>query len=317
MRARSFIVWLCLLLLSAAGVSCRGEPSPRPAGDKVRVVASIFPLADVARQVGGSFVEVVCLLPPGVSPHGYSLKAQQAEQVAQADLLVTVGLGIDEWAARAARLAASRSISVLAMAGSAQVIKGIVEQDDEDEHVPAAAHGHHHDPAMGDPHVWLDLGAMERFTGMLADELAQRAPQHREAFGVNARAYVEQLRTLDAEYRKTLSPLKHRAFVSFHSAFGYLAKRYGLEQMAVYNADAAGFGPERIEKVAAFIRAKGIRVVFAEPQFPAEKLQALSQMTGATIARLDPEGNPDVPGYDSYLALMRSNLQTLAAALKE
>lgn len=313
MTARSFIAWLCLLLL-AAGVSCRSE-SPRPAGGKVRVVASLFPLADLARQVGGPFVEVACLLPPGLSPHGYQPKAQQAEQVVQADLLVTVGLGIDEWATRAARLAASRSIPVLEMAGSAQVSRGIQEQHEEEEH--AGEHGHSHEHALGDPHVWLDVAAMERFTGVLAEQLTKLAPEHREAFLANARQYVAALRALDEEYRRTLSPLKHRAFVSFHSAFSYLAKRYGLEQMAVYNADAAGYGPERIEKVAAFIREKGIRVIFAEPQFPVEKLQALSRMTGAKIARMDPEGNPDVPGYDSYLAMMRSNLRTLATAMKD
>jgi len=325
-----------LALAALAGLAltgCRKEaPSTAAAAGKVRVVATIFPLADVVAQVGGDDVAVTMLLPPGQTPHDYEPKPQQAEEIAAARMMVMVGLGIDEWASRIAQDAGElQKIKILRMADVAVPIK-VREQEPGHEENPSSgpaehrepsagaagrqAHAGHH-PEQGDPHLWLDPVFMEQFVPEVAKALGDLDPGHREAYAKRAAAYVEQLKALDQEYRTTLARVKRRQFVTFHSAFTYVAARYGLEQAAVYSADAAGFGTEQLEKVADFIKAHNLKVIFAEPQFPAEKLDALAQLTGARVARLDPEGNPMVKGYDSYLAMMRSNLKALAEAMNE
>ncbi len=308
MSSRAAIGVLILSFLTALG-GCSDEKSQPPsAAARLEVVATIFPLADVARQIGGPSVNVGCLLRAGQSPHDFSPQAEQAEMLARARLLIMVGLGVDEWAGRAAAAAKARGLAVLRLAelGGPDSPATSAGQADSD-HV-----GHERDP-----HVWLDPVQMRGFAADIAEALSRADPEHRQDYLRRRDAYVAQLEALDREYRTALAPLKGKAFLTFHPAFSYMAERYGLKQFSLHTADAAGFGPDRLDKAVAFIRANRVRAIFAEPQFPAEKLRALADQTGAAIGRLDPLGSPASPGYDSYLALMRSNLQALAGGLKE
>lgn len=278
------------VLALAAGCG-RDEGADRSGA--LKVAASIFPLADVARQIGGGDVEVVTLLPPGASPHGFEPQPRQVEQLARCRLLLAVGAGADPWAARAAK-ASGANIRTLPFADAA----GQSAQD-------------------GDPHGWLDPVRMKQFTVAVAGAMADLDPNHAAAYAARAKAFAAELDKLDAEHRETLGKLKTKAFVSFHPAFTHLATRYGLQQAALAESHADEGGPERLEHVVEFVRKHKLRVVFAEPQFPAEKLRWLEEQTGASVGRLDPIGNPNVKGYDSYLAMMRSNLKALAAAMSE
>ena len=303
MSARGVSV-LCAL---AAFWGCQSRPaSSRPAG-KVQAAASIFPLADVVRQIGGAGVEVTCLMEPGRSPHDYQVKPAQVERLSRARLLVVAGLGLDDWATEAARAAGAKSLTVLRSADHAEAFS-------RDEHAEGAG-GHHHD--QGDPHVWLDLTFMRGLAGEIARALAQADPDGGPEYSRNHDAFVAELNKLDEEYRSTLGSLPNKHFVTFHAAFGHIAERYGLEQMAIRGPDAGGLGTDRLERVAEFMKQHNVKAVFVEPQFPAEDLRALAARTGARIGRLDPLGGPAIKGYDTYQAMMRSNLRAMAEALKD
>jgi zinc transport system substrate-binding protein len=130
-------------------------------------------------------------------------------------------------------------------------------------------------------------------------------------------AFLKELDQLHAEYRGALdrAKLKTRHFLTYHEAFGHLARRYDLVQMAVDEIGQGSVGTGHLEEVLKFMKDHNVRAIFVEPQYPAEKLETLARQTGARVGRLDPEGNPNVPGYDSYLAMMRSNLRELAKGL--
>lgn len=285
------LILIGIVLALAAGC---GQDEDAARSRKLKVAASIFPLADVARQIGGDDVEVVTLLPPGASPHGFEPQPRQVEQLAQCRLLI--GADVDLWAERAAK-ANGADIKTLRFADVAKVWAFRLPTDA--------------------PHGWLDPVRMKQFAAAVAEAMAELDPAHAAAYAERAKAFIAELDKLDAEHRETLGKLKTKAFVSFHAAFIHLAARYGLKQVALTDLHADEGGPEQLERVVEFVRENKLKVVFAEPQFPAEKLRWLQEQTGVTVERLDPIGNPDVKGYDSYLAMMRSNLRTLAAAMSE
>jgi zinc transport system substrate-binding protein len=309
------------IVLFPAALALAEDPPPatKPAGaPSVRAVASIFPLADVVAQIGGDRVEVTTLLPPGQSPHGYESNPRQAEAVAKADLLVTVGLGLDPWAEQSADASGNRKLRRIVL-GEMKEIQPLLQQtaeEEQDHHHPGDEHEHEHGH-YGDPHLWLDPQVMVDFANAVAEMLIELDPQHMDDYHLRRVAYQKELHVLDAEYREALKDVPRREFVAFHSAFTYLAERYKLKQVAVFEADAASLGPRQLERVVNFVKANNVKVIFAEPQFPADKLAALAEQTGATVKQLDPLGSPDLQGRDSYLALMRYNLARLREALSE
>jgi zinc transport system substrate-binding protein len=274
-----------------------GAPeAPRVSGP-VLVVASIFPLGDAVRQAGGDAVRVEVLLPPGASPHGYEPKPAQAELLAGAEILLTVGLGVDLWADRLAEASGNRHLRRLEVTGSTP--KGM----------PGG-------PSR-DPHIWLDPFVMKGFVADVAVALVTLRPDSAAGISARTEAYRAELDSLDDEYRIRLAAAPSKAFVTLHAAFHYMAARYGLNEVSVFDSEMDEPGPGDLERVARFVRAQRIRVILVQPELPLSSVAWLREQMGLQVATLDDLGNPLLPGYDSYLTMMRSNLNALAGALGE
>ena len=310
---RLMMLAVALAGLSAAGVGCgRGEA----ADDRLQIVASIQPLADLARQVAGDDgrARVSVIVPPGVTPHGFEMSTERTRRLARADVVLVVGLGLDRWAERAAERIAgdARVLSMAQMLG----------RDDADHHHHHHHHDHDHDHDHGDhdhsgpnPHLWLDPVLARQWVLALGEELAQMSPEHAGHFRDNAAAVADSLDALHAEHEQALAQVPRRQLVSFHNAFDLLAERYGLEVVAhltpVELSPGGEVVPARLRAAIAAVRHYELEVIYAEPQFPDAAVRALRSETGVRVLRLDPLGNPDREGYETYQAMMRSNLATL------
>ena len=285
---------------SACGSIRSGDaPAASRASTPLSVVASIFPLADVAQQVGGNAVRVEVLLPPGASPHGFEPKPTQAEWLAGADLLLTVGLEMDSWADRLAAASGRHDLRRVVLSSSA-----------DPKTIPGAR------SAM-DPHIWLDPVAMKGFVFEVATALATLRPDSAAGIAARSAAYRAELDSLHLDYQVRLAAAPRRAFVTLHAAFHYMAARYGLQQVAVFDSDMDEPGPGDLERVARFVRTQGIGVILVQPELPLSSVTWLREQMGLRVLTLDDLGNPLLPGYDSYLAMMRTNLNALVGALGE
>jgi len=345
-------VAVCLAL--AAGLvwlgGCGEERSPGSAGAGKPVVAvSIYPVANLVEQMVGEAAEVVCLLPPGQSPHAFEPGASQMNALSRARLVVTVGLGLDHWVEQAAR-AAGRSEAVMFVAGDRL---GLADGDgpadahaddhadheaaehhepgdegghDHDEHHDHETHdgrhdqgndhGHAHGP--NDPHIWLDPVLMERLVaGPLADALAAALPEASEQIRARAAALADELRAMHRAFEERLAPFAGQGIVTYHSAFDRLAARYGLRVAATLSPieTPAGVTLASLRQAVAAIREQAIRTVFTEPQFNPEALRPLRDQVDVRTLVLDPLGDPYDEQRATYQALMRYNVRTLAAGL--
>jgi len=328
---------------------CRGKEAAAGPSDKPVLAASVFPVADLARQVAADRWEVVTLLPPGQSPHSYSIRPAAAAALRSAKVLLAVGPGLDDWAIQAARATAGqRELVVLtevlglppgehtpalranapaedagvAPMGAAGASAGGIRppaRETVDEHAhdlaaQAADHaGHEHHPQDQDPHLWLDPVLTQRIVEQIAAVLSRHDPAGRAVYEQNASRLEQDLARLHEDYRTTLAKVRIRTLVVFHPAYSYLAQRYDLEQVALLGA--AGVTPARLEEVVRRIRRDSIGAVYREPQYESKWIDILGRRSGAKVLVLDPLGRAGVPGYDSYLAMMRSNLAALTEGL--
>jgi zinc transport system substrate-binding protein len=264
-----------------------------PQAGTTAVVASFYPLAEVARQVGGDAVSVRDLTPPGAEPHDLEITTGALDAILGADLVVYLGGGFQASVEDALRSRSGPSLDALA---------AVTQPADRT-----------------DPHVWLDPVLMQGVVDAVAEKLGALDPAHAGAFTANAAAYDERIAEVDAEYRATLNTCQRDLIVTSHEAFGRMAKRYGLRMEAI-----AGISPEsepaprHLAELIDLVRREGVTTIFTEELVSPEVAQTLAREAGVRTEVLSPIESltaDEIAAGEDYLSLMRADLAKLAAAL--
>ncbi|TDD80807.1 zinc ABC transporter substrate-binding protein [Actinomadura darangshiensis] len=299
---------LALAGLAAGLTGCTAADADVPPG-KTAVVASFYPVAWLAEEVGGSDVFVRTLTKPGTEPHDLELTARQVANVADADFAVYVK-GVQPAVDDAVQgHAKDRSLDAASLV---ETLPPPDETDDEEAH-----DGIRHRDAPYDPHIWLDPSRMAAVATALGDRLATADPGHATGYRERARTTAGRLTALDREFRDGLKSCGRKEIVTAHAAFGYLADRYGLRQIPVAGVDpSAEPSPKRLAELTRLVSATGATTVFTETLASPEVAESLAREAGVRTAVLDPvEGIEDGASGD-YLTIMRKNLRTLRPALE-
>lgn len=314
-RARIATVLLTLLAVCCLGGCERRDPaSTARSGTQLRVTATILPLADWAAQIGGDLVTTAALLPAGANPHTFEATPADMRQLGESDLILKVGLGLDDWADPLAR-ASGPGARVLALGdllqshGDLPTVSDLALETDE--------HAHEH-PGGRNPHFWLDPVLAQKAVMVLRDEMTGREPRNGDAYAARAESYLKELSKLDAELSATLAPCKQRSIVTVHNSFPYLASRYGLTIAAVIE-EFPGRTPsdQYTRRIVDLLRRENIRTIFAEPQLSRRHAEIIAQEAGAGVDLLDPLGDIGVAERSTYLGIMSFNERQLQKALCE
>jgi zinc transport system substrate-binding protein len=296
-------------LLALAAGACATDSA---AGDaSLDVVAAFYPLQFVAERVGGEHAAVDNLASPGVEPHDLELTPSQVADIAAADVVVYLSgfqPAVDEAVETNAGDAALDAATVVPLLEAAEPHGHEGEEGEEEEHAE--------EESGMDPHFWLDPDRLASFAGDVAAEFGTRDPDHAAEYTANAEALGEELAALDSEYAEGLAGCERHEIVVSHAAFGYLADRYELEQIAITGLTPEDEpSPQELEEVIHEAEEHAATTIFFEVLVSPEVAQVIADEVGADTAVLDPiEGlAPDSDG--DYLSLMRTNLEALRAAL--
>jgi zinc transport system substrate-binding protein len=306
-----FLISVGLILALVAG----GGPAACQPG-KLRVAASIVPLANFCRQIGGDRVEVKVLIPPGASPHAFEPSPKMLSNLAAARVLVGVGAGLEPWVNKfmQALPPGKRPAMVEATQGIA-LLTEIPEHGGEGEQHEKEA-GHVHEGESGNPHVWLDPIYAQDICRRIAAAFEKADPDNKGVYEQNLEHYLQQLAQLDKEIRAATAAFRLREFVGFHPSFTYFARRYGLKEVGIIEvAPGREPTPRALQNIIKAINHYGIKVIFSEPQFSPRIAEVLAQEAGVKVLVLDPIGGQP-PYNDNYIALMRYNVNTMAQAMK-
>ncbi len=282
----------CLILTVSAGCTA---PEQKASGNEhgLKVAATIFPLADLARCVGGEKVEVITLLPPGASPHTFEVTPKQAKKLADVDIFIKIGAGVDDWV--------DNLISIAQGAPSVVTVSSGVELR-----------------RNGDPHIWLDpVLVKEHIAPVIADEMCAVRPDQREHFTANLGTYTDELELLHREIKGHLDAISGKKIISLHSCWGYFCDRYEIEEIATIE-ESPGKEPSAawIANVIGEAERNNIRAVFAEPQLNPKAAETIANEFGGRVVFPDPIGGEGIQGKDSYIELMQYNTKIFIEAFK-
>ncbi len=302
-RAWMFIAGVAatlVVILAALFATGRGEPvSVQQHESRIKVAATIFPLADIVRNVGGEYVDVALIVPPGVSEHSSALTPQQLQDLQNVDVIFQVGHNLDN-------PVVERIMRTILTVRTVTVDAGI-ELREFGEHDEAEQHD-----GDSDPHYWLTVPNAILIADTVAATLAEIDPAHAASYQENVQEYRRQLGSLEAELQTVATGLARKEFIAMHDAWSYFADHYGLWLVATYEP-VEGKQPSLadLQRVSDVIEQHGITTFYAEPQKTTSAVtRLLADELGLAIRTLDPVGGIDQG--DSYVALMRRNMEALS-----
>jgi ABC-type Zn uptake system ZnuABC Zn-binding protein ZnuA len=292
------------MVLVVGGCTPSGTAPSQPASgsgsDPLKVVATTTVLADFVRNVGGEIVAVESIVPKGGEVHTFDPTPGDIAKVADADLIVMNGLGLDEWLADLATDAGAAGKPVVELAEDLEGVSYLAGEE-------------------VNPHLWLNVAYAQKYVAKLTDALKAADPADAGTYDANAAAYQQRLSELDAWAKQQIEsvPAENRKIVSFHEAFPYLADAYGLEIVGVA-VEAPGQDPSAGEIAALIdaIREARVKAIFSEAQFPSDLVDRIAAETGVTVeADLynDSLGDPPV---DTYEGMIRWDIEQIVTALR-
>ena len=294
--------------LAVAAAGCGGSGTPG-AGDRLTVVTGFYPLQFVAERVGGDRVQATSLAQPGAEPHDLELTTSQVRSMYDAAAVIhlrgfqpAVDKVIDQSGVAALDVTSVVELLTLSQTGG--------------------EHGHEHGEEEGpqdeatDPHVWLDPTRLATIASAVAARLGELDPDGAAGYQERARALTAELTALDDEYAAALAQCERREIVVSHAAFGYLAHRYDLAQIAITGLSPdTEPTPDELATAAQEAREHGATTIFFETLVSPAVAQAVADTVGANTAVLDPIEGLQPGSSGDYLSVMRANLSTLRTAL--
>ncbi len=333
--------------------------TPSPTMPPIQVVTTTNFVADWARVVGGDRVEVFSLLPVGGDPHHFQSGPRDVARVADADLVLSVGLYLEAaWLEELLHNASADDSKIVALGESVDPIEfamhdmhddhedegdgdhGDHEDEDDGDHGDHedegdGDHGDHEDEGDGDhgdheghahgtfdPHFWFDPIRVKIAVNEIAARLSGIEPQNASVYFQNAAAYGEKLDELHAWIQEQVSTVEpeRRLLVTSHDSLSYFAKAYGFEVVGLVIPSLSTHVEPSAEHIAGLvevIREHDVPAVFGETTVSDRLAQAVARETGAELFQLysgslGPEGS----GADTYLGMVRTNVERIVGALK-
>lgn len=286
---RRFFVIILVLVLAIVAVRIgygRYTTYRNNTSGLLRITTSFYPLYYFASTIAGSSADVVNITPTGVEPHDYELTPGDIRRIEESDVVFING-GIEQWAA---------NVTTKRLITTSKTV--MVEND---------------------PHVWLDPLLSIQLVNTITDALVLVNPSQTAAYRSRSEALIAELDELDSVYRQALKGCRQRTLVTSHSAWGYLAKRYGLTQVPI-----AGLNPDQepaakdLSLVVKAIRANNVDAVFFEALTDPKLAKAVASETGAQLLELNPlEGlsEEQMRSGATYFTIQKENLDHLKQGL--
>lgn len=264
---------------------------------------------EFSKAVCGERGEVDLLLPPGAEVHTWRPRPSEIISISAADLFIYIGADLEPWIRDLLESIENSDLRVLEASHALPL-----QKEDHTKH----PHGQSHQTL--DPHIWLDLDMDQIVVDKITAVLSEIEPESSYFFRRNAALYKDKLAKLDQKFKERLKECIHKTIIlGGHSAFGYLAKRYNLEQVSLYGLSPnAKPTPRKLVEVVKSAKKYGTKAIYFEIHVSDELAKVMAKEIGAKTLALNPGANLTKEQLDSgitFFDIMEENLENLRDGL--
>ncbi len=320
MNTKKILLLLMIGLLFT--VTCKQGDRPTGENTRMEVIATIFPLYDFARNIGGDKINVTMLIPPASDAHHYELKPDDIMRIGKTDIFLFTSFEMEPWAIKVIDAVADKT-NMLA-----------VETGQGASFLPLPEHHEHHSGSRSglnenitnhaaklDPHIWLDFDNAQKMIDNITKAFIRKDPKNSAFYEQNAREYKLRLIDLDKKYREQLSNCRTRTILhAGHWAFAYPASRYRLQYMAAYNISAdAEPSPQQILMLIEKVKGQKLPYIYYEDLAAPRLAETIASETGAGLLKLSNGqdiSKKDIQSGVSFVSLMERNLENLKKGMQ-
>ncbi len=304
-------IMLLLLLFLTFLLACQQGKESNREDQKLKVIATIFPIYDFARNIGGDKIKVTMLLPPGTDAHHYELRPEDIVKVSKSDVFLFTNFEMEHWAYKIINAAAQKTNMMAVETGKGAVLLPFNGEEGKPEE----------NVSQFDPHIWLDMDNAQKMVDNITEAFIKKDSRNSDYYLKNAHNYKLKLMDMDQRYRTELVGCKTKIILhAGHWAFAYLAKRYNLKYIAAYNvlADAEP-SPQKIFDLIKQIKSENVHYVYYESMIDPRLAKMIAKETGAGLLKLNNGhdiSKADMKNGESFISLMEKNLINLKKGMK-
>ena len=308
-----FILFLSITFLFLP--SCQKNEKMTVGQEKLKVVTTLFPLYDFARNIGQQKVDVSLLLPPGVEAHTFEPRPVDITRIQNSDLFIFTSKAMEPWVTNLLKGIDAKRLTVVDTSKDIALIQG-THMHEESEHAPE------HEAGSPDPHIWLDFSNAIKMVDTIAAAYIAKDPQNKDFYTNNSSEFKKKLKDLDKKYKDALSQCRNKIIIhAGHFAFGYLAKRYNLKYISAYKGFApdAEPTPKRLVELTHTVKKYGVKYIYYEELISPKMAEVISKETGCSLLMLHGAHNVTKEEMDSgvkFISLMENNLKNLKVGLE-
>ena len=336
-----FGILLALLFTACSKPAANNEAKNEESNGKLNVYASVYPIYDFTKKIGGDKINLSMLTKPGEEPHHYEPSSDDIKNLSKADLFIYNGAGLESFTDKI--IESNPDLKTCQASEGVDLIKATHDHDhDHDccQNSDDANHNHNHENennhnheakenhssheeehhhGMYDPHTWLSIKNAKIEMENIKNKLSEIDPANASYYQKNFDKYAKMCDDLDKEYSQKISVLPNRVMVVSHQAFGYLCGDYGLSQVPIKNiSNEDEPDAQTMAQIIDYIKKNNIKYICVEEMTSTKIADTIKAETGAQIKVLSPVETLTQEQMDKgedYFSIMENNLKILEEVL--
>lgn len=344
---KKFLPFLLLSITALVLAACGGDEKEKEkekdsntsgTDNTLSIYTTVYPLQYFAERIGGEYVEVSSIYPPGANEHTFEPTQKDMMTLADADLFFYIGLGLEGFVEKAKTTLANEHVKLVSTADNVSedmldISTGHVHAEEEHDHEGEDSHGHeeehdhdhegedsHGHGEEHDSHVWLSPVISKDLAAVIKDELVKAMPEHEAAFTENYDKLATELDELHTEFESMAAETSKKTFFVSHAAFGYIAGHYGFTQVPVAGLNSQSEPSQKeLMTIVDLAKEEDIQYIFFEQNVSSKLTEVIQKEVGAetlTLHNLSVLTSEDISNDETYFTLMKKNMEALKTALQ-